>query len=171
MNKKQLTIFLVTLFVIISLPFYVYGQTLQHEIVILKQENSNLIEKNSDLNKKNEVLQAEYITLEDNYSRLYEEHLTCPQWISLGIFKITCYWLGEDMYGEMTSSGVHATPNNTIAVDPNIIPLGTKVFIDGEIYTAQDVGGAVKGNVIDIWVADESLSFGRKFSEVFILKR
>ena len=28
------------------------------------------------------------------------------------------------MYGEMTSSGVHATPNNTIAVDPNIIPLG-----------------------------------------------
>ncbi len=75
------------------------------------------------------------------------------------------------MYGEMTSSGLHATPNNTIAVDPNIIPLGTQVFIDGEIYTAQDVGGAVKGNVIDIWVADESLSFGRKFSEVFILKR
>ena len=41
----------------------------------------------------------------------------------------------------------------------------------GETYTAQDVGGAVKGNVIDIWAADESLSFGRKFSEVFILKR
>ena len=40
----------------------------------------------------------------------------------------------------------------TIAVDPRVIPYGTKVIIGGHIFTAEDCGGAIQGNHIDIYV-------------------
>ena len=39
----------------------------------------------------------------------------------------------------------------TIAVDPRVIPCGTKVIIGGHIFTAEDCGGAIQGNHIDIY--------------------
>ncbi len=42
----------------------------------------------------------------------------------------------------------------TIAVDPSVIPYGTQVIINGHIFTAEDCGGAIKGNRIDIYVSD-----------------
>ena len=51
----------------------------------------------------------------------------------------------------MTATGVVAQPNHTIAVDPTVIPYGTQVEINGIIYTAEDCGGAIKGNKIDIY--------------------
>lgn len=57
-----------------------------------------------------------------------------------------------------------------MAVDPDVIPLGSKLLIDGEIYTAEDIGSSVKGRVIDVWVEHEANSFGRKYKEVYILQ-
>ncbi len=65
-----------------------------------------------------------------------------------------------------------------IAVDPSVIPLGTRVYVetaDGNyIYgtaVAADIGGAIKGNKIDICVntASEANSFGRRSVNVYIL--
>lgn len=65
--------------------------------------------------------------------------------------------------------GCHkAIEGHTIAVDPTIIPYGTEVIIDGRVFVAEDCGGAVKGNVIDIFV--EKPKMERKVTEVFILK-
>lgn len=64
--------------------------------------------------------------------------------------------------------GTKAKENHTIAVDPDVIQLGTEVLIDGETYVAEDVGGAVKGDVIDIYVDDCEDGFGRKYSEVYV---
>ncbi|ARE64742.1 hypothetical protein A4V01_22110 [Erysipelotrichaceae bacterium I46] len=61
--------------------------------------------------------------------------------------------------------------NHTIAVDPNVIPPGSKVLIDGIVYTAEDVGGSIKGNIIDIWVGTEQNSFGVKYKEVRIMEK
>lgn len=61
-----------------------------------------------------------------------------------------------------------AKPNHTIAVDTTIIPYGTIVKIDGIEYVAEDCGGAVKGNVIDIYVAEPRQE--RHFKEVFVKK-
>jgi 3D (Asp-Asp-Asp) domain-containing protein len=40
-----------------------------------------------------------------------------------------------------------------IAVDPTVIPLGTRVFVPGYgAAVAADVGSAIKGNIIDLWM-------------------
>lgn len=59
----------------------------------------------------------------------------------------------------------HRSESNTgvtIATDPDVIPLGTEVEIDGHIYIAQDVGGAVSGNRIDLYFDshDDALQWG-----------
>ena len=72
----------------------------------------------------------------------------------LGTFKITgycpCYSCSEG-YGKRTASGRLATAGRTVAVDPRVIPMGTRLLIDGQEYIAEDVGGAVKNNHIDIF--------------------
>ena len=56
-------------------------------------------------------------------------------------------------YG-ITATGVFVT-YGVVAVDPNVIPLGTKMFIPGYGYgVAADTGGAVKGNIIDLGYPD-----------------
>jgi uncharacterized protein YabE (DUF348 family) len=60
----------------------------------------------------------------------------------------------------------------TIAVDPKVIPLGTKVYVEGYGFaTAEDTGGAIKGNIIDIFLdtRDECLQWGRKNVTIYIL--
>ena len=65
-----------------------------------------------------------------------------------------------------------------IAVDPTFIPLGTRMFImtnDGEyiygIATAEDIGGAVKGNIVDLYFDTfaECYQFGMRECSVYIL--
>ena len=92
---------------------------------------------------------------------------------SLGIFIVTaycpCYECSEG-YGWQTSTGVTAEEGRTIAIDPNVIPYGTKVYIDGKEYTAEDCGGWIKGNDIDVFfdTHEEVDEWGRKEIEVFI---
>lgn len=68
-------------------------------------------------------------------------------------------------YGNATASGVMPRAYHTIAVDPSIIPLGTTVEIQGlGTYVAEDTGGAIRGNIIDIYFDShqEALNFGRQ---------
>lgn len=60
-----------------------------------------------------------------------------------------------------------------VAVDPKVIPLGTKLYIEGYGYAvAEDIGGAIKGNRIDVCYTDklEADKFGKKTVKVYILK-
>ena len=41
-------------------------------------------------------------------------------------------------------------------------------MIDGQIYVAEDCGGAIKNNVIDVWVENQNNSFGVKYTEIYI---
>ena len=71
----------------------------------------------------------------------------------------------------ITATGTKATAGRTIAVDPSVIPYGTKVKINGNTYVAEDCGGAVKGNKIDIYfnTHEEALQFGRQKLTAYIL--
>lgn len=75
----------------------------------------------------------------------------------------------------ITASGTHATPYSTVAVDPSVIPLGADVLVDyGDgaglrRYRAEDTGGAIKGNRIDLCVGShaEALQLGRRTATVY----
>ncbi|MBQ9156325.1 MAG: Ig-like domain-containing protein [Eubacterium sp.] len=58
--------------------------------------------------------------------------------------------------GQPTASGRMPRGNHTIAVDPRLIKLGTKVQIGNIIYTAEDTGGAIKGHRIDVYYSSHS---------------
>ena len=75
----------------------------------------------------------------------------------------------------VTATGIdlNANPNaKVIAVDPSVIPLGSKVWVEGYGEAiAGDTGGAIKGNKIDVHVPDQSaaLNWGRKSVTVKVL--
>lgn len=74
-----------------------------------------------------------------------------------------------------TATGINlkANPNvKVIAVDPSVIPLGTKVYVEGYGYAvAADTGSAIKGNKIDVFFANHSDAYrwGRKSVKIKIL--
>lgn len=97
-----------------------------------------------------------------------EESTKYTKGSSLGIFQITGY------YGNgKTNSGTWPKADHTIAADTTVLPMGTKVFINHTVYTVEDIGGAVKGNLIDIYYNSYEEAFGvtalgHRFAEVFV---
>lgn len=92
--------------------------------------------------------------------------------LSLGKFKTTAYCSCYTCCGKsdgITATGTKATAGRTIAVDPNVIPYGTEIIINGHTYVAEDCGGAIKGNFIDIYfdTHEQALNYGVKYVEVF----
>ena len=94
----------------------------------------------------------------------------------LGTFRITHYCPCSICCGPwangITSTGVTATTNRTIAVDPSQIPYGSKVVINGQVYVAEDCGGAIRTNCIDVYVAthSEAEQKGVFYREVYLLQ-
>lgn len=72
-----------------------------------------------------------------------------------------------------TGYNVKANPDGVIAVDPSVIPLGTKVYVEGYGYAvARDTGGAIQGNKIDLHMRtiEEARQFGRQRVKVEIIE-
>ena len=95
--------------------------------------------------------------------------------INMGEFKLTFFCPCEicsEGYRYQTSSGKTARSEHTIAVDPEVIDIGSKVLIDGIVYTAEDTGGGVKGDHIDIFVEnhEETLKRGVQYTNVWVVR-
>jgi len=74
--------------------------------------------------------------------------------------------------GNPTFTGV-MPQRGTIAVDPSVIPLGQEVYVVGYGYAiAQDTGGAIRGNKIDVFkdTREEAINWGRRTVKVYILE-
>ena len=85
---------------------------------------------------------------------------TKPKYVSLGEFKLTAYCDCMKCCNKtdgITASGTKATQGRTIAVDPKKIPYGTKIIINGNTYVAEDCGGSIKGNRIDIFLGSTAI--------------
>jgi 3D (Asp-Asp-Asp) domain-containing protein/LysM repeat protein len=74
-----------------------------------------------------------------------------------------------------TATGINLLENpdqKVISVDPSVIPLGSKVYVEGYGEAiAGDTGGAIKGNKIDVFIPSkqEAINFGRKQLKVTVL--
>lgn len=82
----------------------------------------------------------------------------------IGKFKITHY-----AEHNITATGTTPKVGRTIAVDPKVIPYGSRVVINGNTYIAEDCGGAIKGNIIDIFVGstEEAYQKGVYYTNVY----
>ncbi|HWI54253.1 MAG TPA: 3D domain-containing protein, partial [Desulfobacteria bacterium] len=73
--------------------------------------------------------------------------------------------------GHRTASGVYPY-RGAVAVDPRVIPLGTRLYIEGYGYAkALDVGSSIKGNRIDLFfdTTQQANRWGRRSVKVYII--
>lgn len=138
--------------------------------------------------KEMEILEKEIEKLEnrkdfliDERDRLYEDlqekdkRIKELEEIKLFTMEATAYtddyasqgpWVGQTATGMKPQVGV-------VAVDPRVIPLGTKLYIEGYGEAiAGDTGGAIKGNRIDLFfnTRGECMRFGRKKLRVRVIE-
>ncbi len=87
----------------------------------------------------------------------------------------------DDPWRGMTASGKQAVAGLTIAADLKVLPMHTRVYVEGidahgkqfsGIYQVMDTGGSIKGNRIDIFVSTfaQAKSFGRRSMKVYVLE-
>lgn len=99
--------------------------------------------------------------------------------INLGEYKLTAYCSCKKCCGKWADNrgpevvgaiGKVLTAGYSIAVDPNVIPYGSIVIINGKEYEAMDCGGAIKGNRIDVYFNshEEALEFGVQYANVYL---
>jgi 3D (Asp-Asp-Asp) domain-containing protein len=83
----------------------------------------------------------------------------------LGTFLVTCYALRG-----RTADGGHASLD-VVAVDPSVVPLGTRLVIDGVgVRVAADTGRKIRGRHLDVWAPtrDECVRFGAQRLRVWL---
>lgn len=125
-------------------------QNLESQINSLKTDLSNKVSKNTYIETKSLTMKATAYT-------------QSPE---------------EGTADGITKTGTKVTNNRTVAVDPRQIPLGSLLYIEsdsplvGGFYVAEDIGGAIKDNRIDIFISDKTkaFKFGRQDVKVSVLK-
>lgn len=92
----------------------------------------------------------------------------------MGEYKLTAYCPCEKCCGTntgITATGTHATQGRTIGVNPDEIPYGSIIEINGERYVAEDTGSGIGSKHIDIFFDEheDALAFGTQRADVFIV--
>lgn len=139
-----------------------------------------------DVREDDRIIQTNNIIIETEIDKGVDTQANEP--VSLGVFKLTAYCPckiccnefaynrpvdkngNEIVYG---SIGERLQEGYSIAVDPSVIPYRTEVIINGKVYKAQDCGGAIKGNRIDVYFSshEDALNHGVKYAEVFLAEK
>ena len=136
-----------------------YRESLK-EIAELKDRLADQQEENAELTHWNEEVSSAM------------DEMIYNGFVDLGMFKLTAYCACEKCNGKWagspTASGTSPKSGRTVAVDPKVIPLGSKLCIDGRVYYAEDTGSAVKGHTIDIFMDshEEAIQHGVRYANV-----
>lgn len=145
---------------------------------IANEELASYEQVSDKLSTENGILDAESVEntakTDSKINQSVNAEIKQANWESLGDFEITAYCPCSKCCGfwadGVTACGAIAEEGKTIAADTDILPFGTKVKINGKIYTVQDTGGAIKGKRIDIFFENHqtALDWGRQTIEVFV---
>ncbi|GLO67742.1 cell wall-binding protein [Oceanobacillus sp. E9] len=149
---------------------------LSTDLIVIDQELS--IKGELDTKENKETPQQEQNTSdqseadESNASESTEESAPGGETISMSA---TAYTAKCDGCSGVTYTGIdlNSNPNaKVVAVDPNVIPLGSEVYVEGYGYaTAADIGSAINGNKIDLHVPtkEEANNYGVQQVDVTIV--
>lgn len=172
--RRQRAYLLIFMFLfIISLAFNAY---LVMQLEKIQKESEKLVQAVDEyivtVEKYKQVTRGNYIRPKIVQAVETEQHMK----LEPITFEITGYCSCTKCCGKtdgITKSGVKAKSNKTIAMDKKY-PMGTEVIIEGFeniVFEKQDIGGAIKGNKIDIYfdTHQEALNFGRQTKKVWIL--
>ncbi len=130
-------------------------------------------------NPQDEIIEkgeANYFTTADGSRLRYDRKITMEATAYTAGFESTGKRPGDPAYG-VTRSGTRVRPG-VVAVDPKVIPLGTKLYVeslDGTrsygYSTAEDTGGAIKGNRIDLYFENLGAAqrYGRRDVQVYVI--
>ena len=92
----------------------------------------------------------------------------------LGDFEITAYCGCQKCSkgNALTYSGTTPEEGRTISADLDVFPLGTRLLIDGTVYTVEDTGSGVDGNHLDIYFDshESALDYGLQTEEVYAVQ-
>jgi 3D (Asp-Asp-Asp) domain-containing protein len=94
----------------------------------------------------------------------------------LGTFSVTAYTHYRNPRGGLneTAAGTLPKAGRTVAVDPRVIPLGSRIYITGVgERIAEDTGGKIKGKKLDLFLSSvqDCLQFGVRQYEVHLLAK
>jgi len=147
-----ITLGLVALACFIIYHFYTVGQ-LRETIATVNSEVDTL-------QAKLDRLLVKVDEMRDSVTNVMEGNLSEAEGWTVRRFRLTGYAPFDNKSGmchdgdpTTTASGSYPKAGRTIAVDPKVIPLGTQVWVEGHGWTvAEDTGGLIKGDRIDIMV-------------------
>lgn len=157
---------------------------LKHDLESLMATNENLRFKNELLGSENNVLKKQQISgiakIASSDVKPFNPSKTSRSGLRGKKISVIATAYTSDCEGctGITKTGIdvrNSTPN-IIAVDPDVIPLGSvcEIWVEGEyfgVFRAEDIGGAIKGNRIDILMETEEKAkkFGVRSAEVVII--
>ena len=114
---------------------------------------------------------VEIVEEEPVRENVVETSLGSINYSSVMSMEATAYLPSDGNGAGITATGVRAT-YGVVAVDPRVIPLGSKVYIPGYgVALAADTGGAIRGYKIDLCMESysECMQFGRRNVTVYVL--
>lgn len=87
---------------------------------------------------------------------------------SAGTFRTTAYCYADNG-SSMTASGKNARINHTVSADLDVLPLGTQIYVDGQVYTVEDTG--VHGKTVDFYLdsAESCELYGVRYKDIYII--
>jgi len=182
--KKLITCFVTTVFLTMGFTNHTYAYTYKvksgdslsaiskkHKVSITQLKSWNKLK--SDRININQVLQIKPSTK----STTTNKTSTTAKPVKVIKMKATAYTVSCKGCSGKTSTGLNLKKNpklKVISVDPKIIPLGSKVYVEGYGYAiAGDTGGALKGNKIDVFIPNKTkaLNWGVKTVTVKVFKK
>lgn len=142
-------------------------------IVGIHQVQSQAEIKLETKNKNVEVIDKEIIICDNEIEQESDSNIKTEN-ENYMIMEATAYTksIEEGTHRGITKSGTQVS-RGTVAIDPRVIPLGTKVYVEGYGHAeCLDIGGAIKGNKIDLYMdsREECFEFGRRDVKVYIIE-
>ena len=168
----------------------IHVDEMKEEANVLSAKVSELTTANQKLVQEKQKIQKDYDTLKKNKaiaaekakqssqtnkeivaSRSNTQTATKTFYVTATAYTASCKGCSG-----ITATGINLRKNPSlklIAVDPRVIPLGSKVWVEGYGHAiAGDTGGAIKGNKIDLHMASNSdaRNWGRRKVQIKVLK-